>query len=95
MALERAGVPVHLLSRRAKPAPATIPLTVGAVPPSWLAEVDIVLLAVPDAMIEEVAAALSRSGAITAGHVVLHLSGVLGADALKPLAGSGAALGSL
>ena len=56
---------------------------------------DIVLLAVPDAMIEEVAAALSRSGAITAGHVVLHLSGVLGADALKPLAGSGAALGSL
>lgn len=70
-------------------------MTAGPAPPPWLADVDILLLAVPDAAIPELAAALAGSSAITPRHVVLHLSGVLDADALRALAGTGAALGSL
>ncbi|HXV85669.1 MAG TPA: DUF2520 domain-containing protein [Gemmatimonadales bacterium] len=97
LSCERAGVPVRLHSRRAKPAPTGIPLTVGPLPPPppWLPDVDVVLLAVPDAVIGSVAAALAQSGGVTAGHVVLHLSGVLDASALAALAPTGAGLGSL
>jgi len=51
------------------------------------------LLAVPDSAIAAVAGALL--GAVGERHVVLHLSGRLGATALAPLASSGAGLGSL
>ena len=53
-----------------------------------------VLLAVPDDAITPVAAELASEGAIEAGQVVLHLSGLLDARALHPLGGAGAALGS-
>ncbi len=54
-----------------------------------------VVLAVPDDAIAEVAARLARQRAITASHVVLHLSGRHDRTILTPLAGTGAALGSL
>jgi predicted short-subunit dehydrogenase-like oxidoreductase (DUF2520 family) len=57
--------------------------------------VDIVLLAVPDAVVSHIAAALASSGGISGRHVVLHLSGVLDAHALSALVPTGAALGSL
>jgi predicted short-subunit dehydrogenase-like oxidoreductase (DUF2520 family) len=57
--------------------------------------VEIVLLAVPDDAVQEVAASLAATGAVTGSHTVLHLSGALGIDALAPLGASGAALGSL
>ena len=53
-----------------------------------------VLLAVPDEAITDVAAELASEGAIEAGQVVLHLSGLLDARALHPLRRTGAALGS-
>jgi predicted short-subunit dehydrogenase-like oxidoreductase (DUF2520 family) len=60
-----------------------------------MADVDVVLLAVPDAEIAGVATALAGAGTTAARHVVLHLSGVLDAGALAPLKPTGAALGSL
>jgi predicted short-subunit dehydrogenase-like oxidoreductase (DUF2520 family) len=57
--------------------------------------VRIVILAVPDDAIREVAGQLAASGAVGSGHVVLHLSGVLDRSALSPLSPAGAALGSL
>jgi len=55
---------------------------------------DIVLLAVPDDAVIPLAGELADEGSITPGHVVLHLSGLLDREALAPLRGTGAALGS-
>jgi predicted short-subunit dehydrogenase-like oxidoreductase (DUF2520 family) len=69
-----------------------------AVETDWrpaLTEATLVLVAVPDDAIAEVAAALAETGAIGAGHVVLHTSGLHDRSALAALSGSGAALGSL
>jgi predicted short-subunit dehydrogenase-like oxidoreductase (DUF2520 family) len=63
--------------------------------PPWLPQVDVAILAVPDSVVAGVAATLAASGSINAQHVVLHLSGVLGATVLSPLGPTGAALGSL
>jgi predicted short-subunit dehydrogenase-like oxidoreductase (DUF2520 family) len=63
--------------------------------PRWLAEVDVLLLAVPDDAVTSVARQIAAVGAIGKRHTVLHVSGVLGEEALAPLADSGAALGSL
>ncbi len=58
-------------------------------------EAAVVLLAVPDAAIGSVAEELGRDAAISSGHAVLHLSGLLDRGALAAaLASSGAALGS-
>lgn len=54
----------------------------------------VVILAVPDDAITPVARALAEERAITAPQAVLHLSGVLGRNALAPLFPTGAALGS-
>jgi len=54
-----------------------------------------IILAVPDDVIGVLAVDLQRMGAVEAGQVVLHLSGLHGRDALAPLAPTGAALGSL
>ncbi|GBD31113.1 hypothetical protein HRbin33_00061 [bacterium HR33] len=93
-ALARAGHEVFLHGRSPKPVPGGLSLTTGAVPP-WLDRVAIVILAVPDDAVTEVASRLADSGAVGAGHVVLHLSGVLDRGVLSPLAPTGAALGSL
>jgi predicted short-subunit dehydrogenase-like oxidoreductase (DUF2520 family) len=77
--------------------PAPLTLTVGPAdqPPAWIAQAGVVVLAVRDDAIRPVAEALARAGAVGAGHVVLHLSGVQGQEALGPLVGTRAALGSL
>ncbi len=56
---------------------------------------DVLILAVPDDAIADVALGLAVAGCAVATQVVLHLSGALSKDALGPLAASGAALGSL
>ncbi len=56
--------------------------------------VELVLLAVPDDAVGPVAAELASEGAVGAGHVVLHVSGLLDRKALAPLDPSGAGLGS-
>ncbi len=54
----------------------------------------VILLAVPDHAIVEVAGLLARSGEIRRHHTVLHLCGALDRSALAELEPSGAALGS-
>jgi predicted short-subunit dehydrogenase-like oxidoreductase (DUF2520 family) len=97
LALVRAGREVRLYGRRPRPVPAPLALAVGPAdqPPAWIAQAGIVVLAVRDDAIRPVAEALARAGAVGAGHVVLHLSGVQGQEALGPLVGTRAALGSL
>ena len=97
LAWVRAGHEVRLHGRRDKPVPAPLTLTTGAadaVPP-WIAQVEVIVCAVPDDAIAPLARTLSASGAVRAGQVVLHLSGSLDTSALESLRASGAALGSL
>jgi predicted short-subunit dehydrogenase-like oxidoreductase (DUF2520 family) len=94
LALGRAGHEVRLHARHARPVPAQFSLTVGPLP-AWLSQVEVVLLAVPDDAIGDVACALAAARLIKPGQTVLHLSGALGRDVLAPLDASGAALGSL
>ncbi len=67
----------------------------GGKPPPWIADVDTVILTVRDDAITPLATALATARAITERHVVLHLSGVQGQEALGPLVTTHAALGSL
>jgi predicted short-subunit dehydrogenase-like oxidoreductase (DUF2520 family) len=83
-----------LHSREPKRLPVALLATSGPLPP-WLADVEIILLAVPDDIISVVAEALAASGRIGAKHCVLHLSGVSDRSALSSLTPTGAALGSL
>lgn len=93
-ALVLLGRPVRLLVREARrlsspglPEPET----------SWQAALDaveLVIVAVPDDAITRVASQLASGGHLAARHVVLHTSGLRGAEALAPLSKSGAALGS-
>jgi predicted short-subunit dehydrogenase-like oxidoreductase (DUF2520 family) len=71
-------------------------LTVGGdgQPPPWIGETEIVILAVRDDAIQPLAASLGKARAIGERHVVLHLSGAQGQEALGPLVSSRAALGS-
>ncbi len=95
LALHGAGCPVRFYGRRAVAVPAPLALDVGPAtqPPPWLDEVDVVLLAVRDDALP--AAAATLAGALSPKHVVLHLSGSQGLDALDGVRPSGAALGSL
>jgi predicted short-subunit dehydrogenase-like oxidoreductase (DUF2520 family) len=97
LALARAGYEVAVHGRRAKPVPSPLTLSVadGDEPPPWIGQVDVVVLAVPDDGVEPLAQALKSHRAVSATHVVLHLSGVRGQDALGPLVTTQAALGSL
>lgn len=74
--------------------PDPLTLTVADEPPAWLGQAGVVVLAVPDDAIRPVAEVLANRGVITPEHVVLHLSGVHGQEALGPLVSSRAALGS-
>ncbi len=55
---------------------------------------DLVVLAVPDDAIANVAQELAETGAVRSGQTILHLSGLLDRSVLSVLSGSGAALGS-
>lgn len=96
LALLRAGWEPTLLARTPRPLAGPLPLETA----DWeraIRAARLVLLATPDDAVTEVAEALARLGggrAVGAGHVVLHLSGVLDRRALAALEGSGAALGS-
>jgi predicted short-subunit dehydrogenase-like oxidoreductase (DUF2520 family) len=97
LALARVGYQVRLHGRRAKLVPKPLTLTVGPEdrPPGWIAEAGVVVLAVRDDAIRSLAERLQQQRAIGPEHVVLHLSGVQGQEALGPLVSSQAALGSL
>lgn len=97
LALARAGHTVFLHGRRVRPVPAPLALTVGAegVPPPWIAQVAVVVIAVRDDSIQRLAQSLADSGQVRESHTILHLSGVLGQEALAPLLPARAALGSL
>ena len=96
LALAQTGYDVRLHGRSKKPLPKPLTLTVGPAdaPPAWIAQAGVVILAVRDDAIRPLAEALARSGAIGAQHVVLHLSGAQGQEALGSLVSSRAALGS-
>lgn len=97
LALVRAGYDVKIHGRRKKAVPTPLRLTVGPddATPTWVPQVGVVVLAVKDDAIRPLAERLAQSGSVTAAHVVLHLSGVQGQEALGPLVTSRAALGSL
>jgi len=96
LALGARGFDVRLHGRRKKAVPKPLALTVGpeSEPPAWIAQAGVVLLAVKDDAITPIAGMLARASAIRAEQVVLHLSGSQGQEALAPLVGSRAALGS-
>ncbi|CAN5743198.1 Rossmann-like and DUF2520 domain-containing protein [soil metagenome] len=56
---------------------------------------NLVILAVPDAALPEIAYDLTMMGPAPPGCVVLHLSGALSTDVLAPLHGAGYAVGSV
>jgi len=69
-------------------------LTTGGKAPAWIGDVEVVILAVRDDAITPLATSLATARAISDRHVVLHLSGVQGQEALGPLVTTRAALGS-
>lgn len=97
LALAQAGYTVRLHGRKHKNVPPLLTLTVGdgTTPPPWIGDTTVVILAVRDDAIKPLAESLARSRAVGERHVVLHLSGVQGQEALGPLVGSRSALGSL
>jgi predicted short-subunit dehydrogenase-like oxidoreductase (DUF2520 family) len=102
LALAAAGYTVLVYGRHKKPLPKPLTLTVGPAdasppppPPAWIAQAGVVVLAVRDDAIRPLAESLARAGTIGGEHVVLHLSGVQGQEALGSLVSTRAALGSL
>src|SRR2546426_5018539 len=99
LALARAGYVARLYGRRKQAIPDPLELTVGAAdappPPAWLAQAGAVIFAVRADATRPLAEALARGGAVRSEHVVLHLSGAPGQEALGPLVPSPAALGAL
>lgn len=93
-ALAVAGHPVAVLSRRLQALPAPLDATLTQWGPA-ISTVSVVILAVPDDRISEVAERLAHLGVITQRHTVLHLSGLLDRSALAALEPTGAGLGSL
>ncbi|HEV8509163.1 MAG TPA: DUF2520 domain-containing protein [Gemmatimonadales bacterium] len=96
LALAHAGYSVRLHGRKKKalPSPLTLSVGDGDTPPPWIGDTDVVILAVRDDAIQPLAASLGNARVIAERHVVLHLSGVQGQEALGSLVTSRAALGS-
>ncbi|HEX9346238.1 MAG TPA: Rossmann-like and DUF2520 domain-containing protein [Gemmatimonadales bacterium] len=94
LALAQAGYSVRLHGRNKKSVPAPLTLTTGGNAPAWIGDVEVVILAVRDDAITPLATSLAAARAITDRHVVLHLSGVQGQEALGSLVMTRAALGS-
>ena len=92
-ALQEAHYEVFVHSRERKTLPVSFEITFGNSIP-WLGKADVVVLAVPDAKIPDLAERIAATAQLNERHVVLHLSGALDEDALRALAPSGAALGS-
>jgi len=95
LALAQAGYSVCLHGRNKKSVPAPLTLTFGdGGKPPWIDDVDVVILTVRDDAITPLATSLAEARVVRERHVVLHLSGVQGQEALGPLVVSRAALGS-
>lgn len=97
LAFVQAGYSVCLHGRKKKRLPDPLTLTVGddeGAPP-WLGDIATVILAVRDDAIKPLAQSLANTRRIKERHVVLHLSGVQGQEALGPLVTTRAALGSM
>ncbi len=93
LALSRSGVGVTLLGRRAKAVPAPLVVQVD----DWAGgcrAADVVLIATPDGSIVEVAGRLAAERCLSSRQSALHLSGLLDREALRPLEGVSAGLGS-
>jgi len=93
LALKRRGYAIVLLGRGPRPVQPGLDLQVG----HWgdaVAASELVLVAVPDDAIEDVARRLADEGVVGSGHAVLHLSGLKDRSALSVLDATGAALGS-
>jgi predicted short-subunit dehydrogenase-like oxidoreductase (DUF2520 family) len=73
----------------------SLTVAAGTKPPAWIGDVDVVILAVRDDAITPLATSLAKAHAVTERHVVLHLSGAMGQEALGPLVPTRAGLGSL
>ena len=97
LALAQAGYSVFIHGRKKKNIPASLTLTVGdgGKAPPWIGDTAVVILTVRDDAITPLAESLAQARAIGERHVVLHLSGSQGQEALGPLVTSRAALGSL
>jgi predicted short-subunit dehydrogenase-like oxidoreductase (DUF2520 family) len=95
LALRRARIRVAgVHGRRERPVPRGVKLTLGPTPP-WLADVGVILLAVRDDALGPCVNDLVQAHGLGPGHVVLHLSGALTHDVLRPLQALGAAAGSM
>lgn len=93
LALSRSGTAVELLGRTAKAVPSPLAVRVEG----WSGAIggtEVILVATPDAAIPAVAGRLATEGGLSPTQVVLHLSGLLGREALAALEPTGAALGS-
>ena len=93
LALSRSGASVSLLGRGGKPVVPPLTLQTDRWAESCV-PAEVILIAVPDAAIAEVADRLLHEKAVHRGQAVLHLSGLLDRTALRVLAPTGAALGS-
>ena len=94
LALRRARVPVlGVHGRRQVDVPDGVVLSVGPRAP-WLADAEVLLLAVGDGALAGLAADLAAAG-VRPGAVALHLSGALTGEVLAPLAAAGASVGSM
>ena len=93
LALKRRGYKIALVARTPRDVTPPLMLHQGSRAEAT-AGAELVLIAVPDDAIGQVAAELASEGAIARDQVVLHLSGLLDRNALLPLEESGAACGS-
>ncbi len=93
LALALSGHVVSLVARTTHPVTPPLRLHRGT-RDAAVRGAEIVVLAVPDDAVTPLAGELADEGSISPGHVVLHLSGLLDREALAPLRGTGAALGS-
>lgn len=94
LALQRRGFATVLYARSERKVAAALALQTGDLAGA-VRGAEIILIATPDESIKSVATDLAATDAVTRDQAVLHLSGLLDRTALSPLAGTGAALGSL
>jgi len=93
LALKRRGYRIVLVNRSVREVMPPLVLHQGSQPEATR-DAELVLIATPDTEITAVAGELFGNQAISRDQVVLHLSGLLGRDALRPLESTGAGCGS-
>ncbi len=98
----KAGIPVKAIAGRKKSAASDLARREGLDDCSCLSHFhkaaalgNLVVIAVPDRVISQVASRISRDGGFTVGSLVIHLSGALPAAVLDGAMASGARIGSM